>query len=155
MNEHENFINYIMSENAYSKGWSKPILLLLEYNLYENDTKEHTKDYIPITKTLHLEHIMPKEYSAYYPSINKNDADQNINSLGNLTLLTYKKNSEAGKLPYTDKVKIFKGEKTSSGLTTFEITKKLIINYPDKWGIAEIKERQESLKSDLIKLLSI
>ncbi len=155
LKEHGDFKNYIMSENAYSKRWAKPILLLLEYNLYEDDTKEHTKDYIPITKTLHLEHVMPKEYTTYYPSITKNDADQNINSLGNLTLLTYKKNSEAGKLSYSEKVKIFKGEKTSSGLTTFEITKKLITNYPSKWGITEIKERQVSLQDDLTSLLKI
>jgi uncharacterized protein with ParB-like and HNH nuclease domain len=155
LKEHGDFKNYIMSENAYSKRWAKPILLLLEYDLYEDDTKEHTKDYIPITKTLHLEHVMPQEYTTYYPNITKDDADKNINSLGNLTLLTYKKNSEAGKLPYSDKVKIFRGEKTSSGLTTFEITKQLITNYPDTWGIVEIKERQESLRNDLIKLLRI
>ena len=155
LKEHGDYTNYILSENAYSKRWAKPILLLLEYSLYESDTNEHTKDYIPITKTLHLEHIMPQEYSTFYPNITEEEAIKNINTLGNLTLLTYKKNSEAGKLSYKKKVEIFKGEKTSQGLTTFEITKNVISVYPDEWGIKEIKERQTTIKNNIIKLLTI
>ncbi len=153
LKEHGNFENYLSSVNAYSRRWAKPVLLMLEYNMIENDTIDYTQSYIPITKKLHLEHIMPKEYTEFYSNISEEDAIANINTLGNLTLLTYKKNSEAGKLSYNKKVEIFKGNGRSTGTTTFEITKKLVEIYPDKWDISTIRSRQQSMENSIKEIL--
>ena len=103
LNEHKHYVEYLDSNNCYSRKWLKSILLMLEYEYHENDDLNYNKSYIPITKTLHVEHIMPQEYKEFYPNITEEEATLYINSIGNLTLLTNKKNNEKSKLKYKTK----------------------------------------------------
>ncbi len=152
--DHKHYLEYLDSNNCYSKKWLKSILLMIEYEYHENDDINYNKSYIPITKTLHVEHIMPQEYKEFYPNITLEEAISYINSIGNLTLLTYKKNSAAGKLNYESKKSIFKGEGKSKGITTFEITKDLINTYPN-WDIENIKNRKLQIINKIKNILDI
>ena len=156
LGKYETYKNYLSTDNAYGTNWLKPILLSVEYKQYE----ENTKEFIPISKDLHAEHILPKEWNK--ENLNWNEiftietAKPVLNSLGNLTLLSGHKNIQASNRNYSNKAEIYGGisGKGFDGKTSFEITKKVLDDYSE-WNIENINLRFNWLLSEIEKILDI
>jgi len=154
LDKYDDYTDFLNTDNAYWTNWHKPLLLSIEY--YQQDEK----DFISISRDLHTEHILPKEWNR--PELNWSDsftdetAKPLLNSLGNLTLLSGIKNIQASNRNYVDKTEIYKGNngKGFDGKTSFEITKSVIDDYPT-WTIESIKKRFEWLLSETQRILDI
>lgn len=140
LNKYDEYTDFLTTENAYWSNWHKPLLLSIEYYQQEE------KDFIPISRDLHTEHILPKEWNKeqlnWSESFSEEKAKLVLNSLGNLTLLSGTKNIQASNRNYADKTEIYKGNngKGFDGKTSFEITKSIIDDYP-VWNEDSIKRR--------------
>ena len=129
-------------------------MLSIEY--YQHDEK----DFIAISRDLHTEHILPKEWNR--EELNWRDyfsdevAKSVLNSLGNLTLISGTKNIQASNRNYSDKKEIYNGNngKGFDGKTSFEITKSVIDKYPN-WTIENIKNRYEWILIETKKILDL
>lgn len=152
--KYDNYKDFLATENAYWTKWLKPVLLSVEY--FQQDQK----DYIPIVRDLHAEHILPKEWNK--EELNWKDfyteeiAHKKLNSLGNLTLLSGHKNIQASNRNYSDKIEIYKGNsgKGFDGKTSFEITKNILDVYPT-WEEKSIVKRYNWLVDEIKKIFEI
>lgn len=110
LNKYDNYKQSLSGNYLYWERWLKPLLLSVEY--FENEKK----DFVPITRDLQIEHILPQTWDAekswdgvllnWKDSFSEDEAEKLINSLGNLTLLTGKKNIEASNCNYDKKIDI-------------------------------------------------
>ncbi len=154
LSKYEPYQDFLSTENAYWTNWLKPTLLSIEY--FQQDQK----DFIPISRELHAEHILPKEWNKeelnWSLSFNEENAKPKLNSLGNLTLLSGHKNIQASNRNYIDKVEIYKGNggKGFDGKTSFEITKRILDDFPD-WNIQAIENRYIWLISEIERVFEI
>lgn len=154
LDKYDNYLNFLGNENVYWMNWHKPLLLSIEY--YQQDER----DFIPIARDLHTEHILPKEWNRkdlnWKDEFSEETAKSLLNSLGNLTLLSGTKNIQASNRNYTDKTEIYKGNngKGFDGKTSFEITKNIIDSYP-YWTKEAIKERYERLLNEIKRIFDI
>ncbi|MBA5630157.1 DUF262 domain-containing protein [Moheibacter lacus] len=151
LSKYENYTNFLKTDNLYWASWHKPLLLGIEY--FQTDAR----DYIPITRDLHTEHILPKEWNRpeldWKDKFKLEDADKYLNSLGNLTLLSGVKNIQASNSNYDIKQVIYNG-KGYDGKTAFEITKNVLENYK-VWNIEKLKERALWMEEQITKHFSI
>ena len=137
------------NEVGYEK-WIKPLLLMINYNLAEESI-----GFIKLDKKLHLEHILPQKYKNKWPYIAKEVADQHMESIGNLTLVSGKKNIVASDKSFEEKIKIYKGESnTAKGITKMDITFKIAEKY-QQWDENSIKEHSQWYLEEVDKLLDI
>lgn len=160
LNKYDYYEKSLNSNYVYSERWLKPLLLSIEY--FENEKK----DFIPIVRDLQIEHILPQTWNTekswdgillnWKDNFSEDEAEQLINSLGNLTLLTGKKNIEASNCNYDKKIDIYKGNsgKGFDGKSSFEITKSIIDGY-DIWTKENIKIRYDNLLEKIDKILKI
>ncbi|HFU75231.1 MAG TPA: DUF262 domain-containing protein [Arcobacter sp.] len=160
LNKYDNYKQSLSGNYLYWERWLKPLLLSVEY--FENEKK----DFIPITRDLQIEHILPQTWNAekswdgvllnWKDSFSEDEAERLINSLGNLTLLTGKKNIEASNCNYDKKIDIYKGNsgKGFDGKSSFEITKSIIDNY-NVWTKENIEKRYNILLEKIDRILKI
>jgi hypothetical protein len=136
--------------DAYSERWLKPLLVLIEYS----KTDDSKLTWIEIDKTLQIEHILPERWNKN-PDWRKNWTDEQakfwLHKLGNLTLISGKKNAVASNDSFKKKHVAYK--KVHGGMTAFEITKHVALN--DEWTESEVKKRHALLKKDIYKILGI
>ncbi len=132
-------------------NWHKPLLLAVEY--FQQDDRE----YIPITRDLHTEHILPKEWNRedlnWKDSFTIEDSSKYLNSLGNLTLLSGVKNIQASNRNFSDKREVYNG-KGIDGKTSFEITKAILEDNME-WTIEKIQERADWMEGKIKTLFAI
>ncbi len=144
LTKYENYKNYLTAENIRWKNWVKPVLLSIEYFMVDN------KKYEEIRNDIHLEHILPECWSDerlnWKDYFTEEEANKYLNSLGNLTLLSGKKNSKASNKNFLDKKKIY-DRNGYDGKTSFEVTKLLLEN--NEWTPAKIEERREWLLKEI------
>lgn len=95
------------------------------------------------TSQVNLEHVIPQNTKAHWKHLNSEVAESLYNRLGNLTLISAKKNTQMGDLGFPDKKKIFA---TSNFATTKSIAK-----YSD-WGLKQVDERQAELAKIAVKV---
>ncbi len=100
LKRYDNYIKALESEYIFRERWLKPLLLSIEY------TKWEKLDFIPIERNLQNRTYLTTKCGIQKKSWNgeilnwknkfsKEEAGNSVNSLGNLTLLTGKKNIEA------------------------------------------------------------
>ncbi|EGK7485897.1 HNH endonuclease [Campylobacter lari] len=145
----------ILNKDIYNHNkWIKPLLILIEYNQDDSEQRE----FIDLEQA-HIEHILPKSYEKFYPHINKEIADNYLNSCCNLTLLKDKKNIDAGNKPFDKKIEIYKGEGKDKKQSSFLITQIIINNYEKKeitqWNEDSMKNRRKWFCNEIEKLFSI
>lgn len=139
-----------LESNAYGYvSWLKPLLVMIE--------REQTDEsvFIDYSRNLHIDHILPDEWkkNQYWKTRWKEDeAEFWLDKIGNLTLLSGRKNIQASNSEFGKKKKIYQG-KGIDGTTSFEITKRIISN--QKWTPNEVKQRQKWLMSQTKKILDI
>lgn len=89
-----------------------------------------------------LEHVLPENPSPAWGYINEDDAKANYKKLGNMSLLKKTLNSDVGNKGFEAKKSFYK---SSEFLLTSSIADL------DKWGLKEIKSRQEKLAQIALK----
>lgn len=161
-----------ISENCYGEGWLKPLLILIEYNETQN------RDYIPLDKNLHAEHIMPqsREYEYWKSSYTVPEYEVSLMKIENLTLLTGDRNIQASNRPFNlsnnispaaekalffdtnlqqhvDKLFIYNG-RGLDGASKFLITQEINKQWT-KWDKTEMTERKKWLIVRIEKILNI
>jgi len=141
--------------DIYNSAWCKPLFILIEYE----QTDSPNINFMKMDRDVHIEHILPQSYSKvsywntkFEPEI----AESLVNTLGNLTLLSGKKNIEASNSPFDEKVEIYEG-KGKDGLTHFIITQKIATNFQNskEWNEDSIYSRKEFLFSEISRIFEI
>jgi uncharacterized protein with ParB-like and HNH nuclease domain len=145
----------LMKENlqndAYGESWLKPLLVLIEYEQTDNSKIS----FIELDRNLHVDHILPDKWDSveYWTKRWKKDqADASLHKLGNLTLLSGKKNIAASNDSFDKKKKIYKG-KGFDGTTPFLITQNIIDE--SNWLKNNVEERQDWIIEQVEKNLDV
>ncbi len=144
-----------LDDNIYLSPWAKPLLILLEYEQVDTPSM----NFINIDKNIHLEHILPQSYLEipfWANRFNPEVAEKLVNTLGNLTLLSGKKNIEASNSPFDEKINIYAG-KGKDGLTQFVITQKIVKDTKKniEWNEELINKRKLFLISEIERVFEI
>ena len=151
LKKYEPYVKSLDRKNIYQEKWHKPLLLAIEY--YQQDAR----DFIEISKSLHTEHILPLEWNRdnldWCNQFSPKEANELINSLGNLTLLSGSKNIHASNRDFSQKKEIYEG-KGIDGKTSFEITKKVLEEYKI-WNRDSIEKRKNWLIQEAKRILTI
>lgn len=151
LDKYQLYTDFLKNENMYWMNWHKPLLLAVEY--FQQDDRE----YIPIARDLHTEHILPKEWNRedlnWKDSFTIEDSSKYLNSLGNLTLLSGVKNIQASNRNFSDKREVYNG-KGIDGKTSFEITK-VILEDNTEWTIEKIQDRADWMEGKIKTLFAI
>ena len=155
-------VRNLTSERIATEPWIKPLLLMMEYNV----TDDSKLSFIPLSKDVHLEHILPvkfekfEEWNHFTPEI----ASQWLNSAGNLTLLGGAKNIEASNNPFNIKMGVYKGkgkyESKNDKITAFLITQSIVQDYEKEtynkqWNLDAIHNRWKWFFTETEELLDI
>ena len=155
-------VRNLTSERIATEPWIKPLLLMMEYNV----TDDSKLSFIPLSKDVHLEHILPvkfekfEEWNHFTPEV----ASQWLNSAGNLTLLGGSKNIEASNNPFNIKMGVYKGkgkyESKNDKITAFLITQSIVQDYEKEtytkqWNIDAIHNRWKWFFTETEELLDI
>ncbi len=153
----------LQSQQIASEPWIKPLLLLMEYNATDNSKKQ---GFISLSKDLHLEHILPVKYYRFneWSHFTKEHADKWLNSAGNLTLLSGKKNIEASNSPFATKIGVYKGkgkyDNKNEKITAFAITQSVMYDYESskygkQWNLDAVYDRWEWFFTEAQNLLKV
>lgn len=117
----------------------KPIIRYIFKKI--NDLYASKETTISDSSNVHIEHIMPTALGKW--EIGKEDHNENLWKLGNLTLLGEEYNKKISNKAFSEKKKMYKESE-------IHITKQLV-NYPT-WNIETIKQRQDELTTDALKV---
>ena len=142
------------------EAWCKPLLLLMEYAA----TDDSKLSFIEMDNTLHLEHVLPLEYSKEkeWGHISDRVAGKYLRSAGNLTLLSGKKNIVASNASFKEKISVYKGHgrdgKQNQRMTSFQITQKIVAAYDKhnkQWNEESMRDRRRWFLEEAEKILEI
>lgn len=138
-----------LQDDVYGNSWLKPLLILIEYGQTDESV------FIEYSRNLHIDHILPEKWEKidyWKKRWTKEKANNWLNKIGNLTLLSGRKNRKASNDEFPKKKKIYDG-KGLDGKTGFEISKR-IINKPE-WTEKEVMKRQNWLINESKRILGI
>tara|TARA_R110002072_G_scaffold75624_1_gene177866 strand:+ start:9365 stop:11119 length:1755 start_codon:yes stop_codon:yes gene_type:complete len=151
-----------LSGNVYQEPWCKPLLTLIEYNQIDKP------EYIWLgDRNIHAEHILPQNFIKVYgwKHVIEDDRDgiNYVNTIGNMTLLSGKKNIEASNDAFENKISIYQGKGkhgfSDDKITSFRITQRIFDDYNQKklenWSIDTILKRKTQLLEEIEEILKI
>ena len=148
-------INLAWSDIAREK-WCKPLLLLLEHEATDD------KRFIPLNKDLHLEHVLPRGYSeeTEWRHISEQVAGKYLESAGNLTLLSGRKNIIASNDSFDRKIQVYRGLGGDQGMTALAITSEIVGDYDrdrynKQWNEDSMRDRKRWFLEETEKILKI
>jgi uncharacterized protein with ParB-like and HNH nuclease domain len=152
----DNVFKY-MSENlqndVYGKPWLRPLLAIVEYQ----QTDDSKIFFIELDNNLHVDHILPEKWDSqedWRKIWNKQQATKQLHKIGNLTLLSGKKNIAQQNDPPLEKAKMYK--KGHGGTTAFEISKKIISKLEKgSWTEEDVEERQRWIIEQVETILGV
>ena len=137
-----NFKN-IINGNIYGERYCKYLLLKIEYLSLDSEVA-----YIGNYKNISIEHVLPqnpKEDSEWRAKFSNEDREEWTNKLGNLILLTKRKNSKLSNLEFKDKKKKYIADKMLLFPSVFEV-----YSNGEDWNIDILKTRQNRIINLLI-----
>lgn len=137
-------VDYLNSPEFYKKKYAKYILLRLDMGLSEN-----TNIIKAYKGVISIEHVLPQNpepNSTWTTTFTEPQRKEWTHKLGNLVLLSRKKNSSANNKPFDQKIRKY----FSQGITEFALTKE-ITKYGG-WNMHTLVSRQNELISKLKKI---
>lgn len=153
-----------LNGDIYYYPWCKPLLFLIEYN--QTDDSNLTYYWIG-DRDIHVEHILPQKFS-YISGWNlfkdDEDTDEWMNTGGNLTLLSGKKNIEASNNAFDVKIDVYKGKgkykNEDKKISAFRITQKIVDDYNSnlynkEWNWQSISDRWNWFCHEVAELFDI
>jgi len=126
----------VLDGPVYGKRFARYLLLKLDYYYQNHDQKMHFE-------TLSVEHILPQnpaENSQWVKEFNTELQDEWTHKLGNLVLITMRKNTSQGRLDFTEKVKKY----FEKNIDTCPNSLRVLTKY-DQWTLAELKENHSTI----------
>ena len=157
----EQAIDNLRADSIAKDAWCKPLLMMMEYGATD-DAKD---TFVVLDQKVHLEHVLPVEHRGHkdWSHINVPIADKYLNSGGNLTLLSGKKNIAASNKPFHIKMNAYKGRGlhgNEAGVTAFVITKKIVEDYhrgkyDKQWNEEAMRDRKKWFLEQAAKILDI
>lgn len=126
----------VLDGPVYGKRFARYLLLKLDYYYQNHDQKMHFE-------TLSVEHILPQnpaENSQWVKEFNTELRDEWTHKLGNLVLITRRKNASQGRLDFTEKVKKY----FEKNIDTCPNSLRVLTKY-DQWTLAELKENHSTI----------
>ncbi|QIC82301.1 DUF262 domain-containing protein [Helicobacter pylori] len=140
---------YFAGKSVKKNSWLKPILILVEYFMSDDDCPKR----IQMDKKLHIEHILPQQpgsSSQWMKDFSEEERELYTHSLANLTLLGGNKNAQASNLDFKDKKKIYMGEeiklnkkKPFKVMTCYKMT--IDVAQYTEWTPKSLEKRKEEL----------
>lgn len=137
-----NFKN-IINGNIYGERYCKYLLLKIEYLSLDSEVA-----YIGNYKNISIEHVLPqnpKEDSEWRAKFSNEDREEWTNKLGNLILLTKRKNSKLSNSDFEYKKKKYVADKMLLFPSVFEV-----YSNGEDWNIDLLKTRQNRIVNLLI-----
>ena len=137
-----NFKN-IINGNIFGERYCKYLLLKIEYLSLDSEVA-----YIGNYKNISIEHVLPqnpKEDSEWRVKFSNEDREEWTNKLGNLILLTKRKNSKLSNLEFKDKKEKYLADKILLFPSVFEV-----YSNGEDWNIDILKIRQNRIINLLI-----
>lgn len=135
------FVYQISQDYIYGKAFCKYLMYKLDY-LYEGNDKKSSP------KQISVEHILPQnpsDDSKWKRDFNDIDREIWTNRLGNLLLISRRKNSSLGRLDYGDKSKRYFDDK----IELFSNSVRVLSNNK-RWTKAELEANHKKVLKDLI-----
>ena len=137
--------------DIYYESWCKPLLFMIEYQ----QTDDSSLNFFEMSDTkIQVEHILPQKYKSNIEWNTKFEGNDTIskwiNTGGNLTLLSGKKNRDASNYSFEKKIIAYNGKgyyaDDSEGITAFRITQNIVNHYNDntynkQWNEQSIIDR--------------
>jgi len=150
--------------DIYYYPWCKPLLFLIEYN--QTDDSNLTYYFIG-DREIHAEHILPRKFS-YVSGWEKFKDDELIdlfiNTGGNLTLLSGKKNIEASNNAFNVKIDVYTGKgkykDEDKKISAFRITQRIVDDFnansfDRQWNWKAISNRWNWFCDEIQEILEI
>ncbi len=112
-----------LDTDVFDSPWLKRVLLLIEYGL----TDDSKLAFVDLDKDVHVNHILPRgwENDKYWKGLwTKEEASVWLNKIGNLTLVSGRKNEAAQNRSFEKKKAIYRGER-GDGATGFSMSREL------------------------------
>lgn len=125
--------------NIYGERYCKYLLLKIEYLRLDNDIEYN----IGTSGTISIEHVLPqtpKEDSKWRVKFTTEDRNEWTNKLGNLILLTRRKNSQLSNLEFKEKKEKYINSKMLLFPSVFEV-----YSNGEEWEVDTIKIRQKKI----------
>ena len=151
-----------LNNNVYHEPWCKPLLALIEYNQTDNPKFIWLGD-----REIHAEHVLPQGFNDVYGwkhiIEDERNGDEVVHSLGNMTLLSGKKNIEASNNDFETKVSIYQGKgkygESDDKITSFRITHMIFDDFNQgkitRWDFDTIEARKKFYITELEQILQI
>jgi len=148
--------------NIYQEAWCKPLLTLIEYNQTDKPEFIWLGD-----RSIHVEHILPQSFKEVYGwkhiIEDERDGGELVHTLGNLTLLSGKKNIEASNDAFENKVSIYQGKgkhgMSDDKITSFRMTQQIFDDFNQKkferWDFDTVDARRKVLIEEIEQILQI
>ena len=125
----------VLNDNIYGRRFARYILYKLDY-LYGNTDK------INVPKTITVEHILPqtpKDDSEWKQNFSDKERDYWTNKIGNLVLISKRKNSSQGRKDFNEKKKKY----FEKNIELFRNS--LRVMNSNQWTLKEIKQNQDEV----------
>ena len=143
----KDYKEWLDDADVYDLKWVKPTLLLLEYF-----SKDDEIGFIEMDNKLHTEHILPRTPNDDWKKIFSNEErDSWTNAIANLTLLRFKKNTQAQNKSYEEKREVYLNKDNVS--TSFTITQDIFKH--KQWNVEALKMRDNEIKTKIAKHIDI
>ncbi len=155
---------YFAGKSGKRNSWLKPVLILVEYFMSDNDCPT----YIKMDDDLHVERILPQNpdpSSQWVKDFSEEERELYTHSLANLTLLGGKKNTKAlsqvlnqdfkeKKEIYMGKLVALDNKKTFRVMTCYKMTIDIAHHYTE-WTPKSLEKRKEELIQKIESVLTL
>lgn len=130
----------VLNEPVYGRRFTRYLLLKLDYLYQNHDQKMHFE-------TLSVEHILPQnpaEGSQWLKDFTPEQRDEWTHKLGNLVLITRRKNTSQGRLDYSEKVQKYFEKNIDTCPNSLRVLKKYLV-----WRPLELMENHNTVLSKI------
>ena len=131
------YLNNVLKGNVYGRRAARYILLKLDLLFLGKDVPFN------LPETISVEHILPQTPSAdsqWRVDFSDEEREALVNKLGNLVLISRRKNSAQGNRDYSDKKKKY----FEKNIEVFSNSVRIFQNYPT-WNLEDLKNNQEQV----------
>lgn len=131
------YLNNVLKGNVYGRRTARYILLKLDLLFLGKDVPFN------LPETISVEHILPQTPSAdsqWRVDFSDEEREALVNKLGNLVLISRRKNSAQGNRDYSDKKKKY----FEKNIEVFSNSVRIFQNYPT-WTLEDLKNNQEQV----------
>lgn len=136
----------VLEGPVYGKRFARYLMLKLDYYYQNHDQKMHFE-------TLSVEHILPQnpaENSQWLKDFTPEQRDEWTHKLGNLVLITGRKNASQGRLDFTEKVQKYFDKNIDTCPNSLRVLKKY-----QEWTPVELEENHSTVINKISKQYGI